>query len=178
VVIGLCLLVPAVSGAQGLPGDVRRDPTEILKKYLSLDSKGARLDATSYETLRPYISWTDEPIWGHVIVITDYEVIDDVKQWQVVGLMEVVIPVEFKVLGAMYYESAGFVPDPQVERVGFRVKVVKGLWRIVEPMLPPHVTHGRIVNYVRQALLDERDQARAAKLAELRDELKRAKPGK
>ena len=154
---------------------LNRDPVELVKKYVSLDQKGVRLESRSWETLKPYVHWKEEPAWGHVMVTGGYKVIDDIKQWEVVSLLEVVIPVEFQVLGAMYWETAGFLPEKQVEQVRFRVKAVGGRWRIIEPLLPPHVGQQRMVNYVRQAMLQETEPSRLASLAALREELQRAK---
>src|SRR5438093_11185508 len=152
-----------------------RDPVELVKKYVSLDQKGVRLESRSWETLKRYVHWEEEPAWGHVMVTGGYKVIDDIKQWEVVSLLEVVIPVEFQVLGAMYWETAGFLPEKQVEQVRFRVKAVGGRWRIIEPLLPPHVGQQRMINYVRQAMLQETEPSLLASLAALRDELQKAK---
>lgn len=172
--IALFLLVLPTDGL-AQTGSIVHDPTDMLVKYLGLDIKGVRLDAFSQEVLAPYIAWKDEPIWGRTVVITSYEVIDDFKQWTVVSQSEAVIPVEYKVLGSVYWEKASFLPEPRVERIGFRVKIVGDRWRIAEPILPPHVGQKRMINYVRQALLDEKDQAKAATLETLLDDLKKAK---
>ena len=167
------LVLPTDGLAQ--TGSIVHDPTDMVDKYLELDIKGVRLDAISQEALAPYITWKDEPIWGRTVVITGYEVINDFKQWTVVSQSEAVIPVEYKVLGSVYWEKASFLPEPRVERIGFRVKIVGDPWRIAEPILPPHVGQKRMINYVRQALLDEKDQAKAATLETLWDDLKKAK---
>ena len=167
------LVLPTEGLAQ--TGSIVHDPTEMVDKYLELDIKGVRLDAISQEALAPYITWKDEPIWGRTVVITSYEVINDFKQWTVVSQSEAVIPVEYKVLGSVYWEKASFLPEPRVERIGFRVKIVGDRWRIAEPILPPHVGQKRMINYVRQALLDEKDQAKAATLETLWDDLKKAR---
>ena len=165
------------SQVHALTGDIKKDPADVVKRYLSLDSKGARLDAMSWETVKPLVAWKDEPAWGQVVVVSTYQVVDDVKQWRVLSTMEVIIPVEFHVLGSVYYETASFYPDVQVKRADYRVKAIKGLWRIMEPMLPPHVSQKRMVGFVRQAALDETDQSKVARLGELRDALKRAGNG-
>lgn len=172
--IALFLLVLPTDGP-AQTGSIVHDPTDMVDKYLKLDIKGVRLDAISQEALAPYITWKDEPIWGRTVVITSYEVINDFKQWTVVSQSEAIIPVEYKVLGSVYWEKASFLPEPNVERVGFRVKIVGDRWRIMEPILPPHVGQKRMINYVRQALLDEKDQAKAATLETLWDDLKKAK---
>jgi hypothetical protein len=171
----LVLALFVLSDALAQTGSIAHDPSELVKKYADLDVRGVRLDAISQETLAPYITWKGEPVWGRVVMIARYEVINDFKQWTVVSLSEVVIPVEYTVLGSLYWETASFIPEPRVERVGFRIKIVGDRWRIVEPILPPHVGQKRLINYVRQAILDEKDQAKAAALETLLSDLKKAK---
>jgi hypothetical protein len=170
---GLLLAQPSDGLAQ--TGSIVHDPTDMVDKYLELDVKGVRLDAISQEALAPYITWKDEPTWGRSVVITSYKIINEFKQWTIVSQSEVVIPVEYKVLGSVYWEKAFFLPEPQVERVGFRIKIVGDRWRITEPILPPHIGQKRMINYVRQAILDEKDRARTATLETLLDDLKKAK---
>jgi hypothetical protein len=171
--VGVMMLAPPDGSAQ--TGSIVHDPTEMVDKYLELDVKGVRLDAISQEALAPYITWKDEPIWGRSVVITDYEVINEFKQWTIVSQAEVIIPVEYKVLGSVYWERASFLPEPKVERIGFRIKIVGDRWRIAEPILPPHIGQKRMINYVRQAILDEKDRAKVATLETLLDDLKKAK---
>ena len=152
-----------------------RDPVEVVKKYVSLDQRGIRLESISWETIKPYVNWKEEPSWGHVMVTGGYKIVDDIKQWEVISMMEVLIPVEYQVLGLVYWEAPGFLPEKQVERVKFRVKAVGGRWRIIEPLLPPHVGQKRMINYVRQAMLQELEPSRLAILTALRDELQKAK---
>jgi hypothetical protein len=170
------LLLLLAGGEEGLAqmGALKKDPSAILKKYLSLDMKGARLDPLSWEAQRPLISWEEEPIWGRIVVVTDYLVSEEVKDWEVKGNLDVVIPVEFKVLGSVYLDQATFLAESQVERIHFRVKAVRGLWRIVEPLLPPHIGQKRMLYFVRQAMLEESEPSRLAMLTALRDDLKKA----
>ncbi len=155
-------------------GDIKKDPRDVVSAYVSLDAKGVRLEAVSWETLKPYIAWKDEPAWGKVVVVESYDVSDDVATWEIVSTLEVVIPVQFKVLGFMYWETAAFAPGTENEEVRFRVKAVKDRWRIVEPMIQPHVSRTRLMGFVKQAMLDEPDATRKAQLAELRDHIKGA----
>ena len=169
------LLLFLSSDGMAQTGAVNKDPVEVVTKYLSLDRHGARLEAMSWETLKPYINWKEEPAWEHVVVITDFEVLDDIAQWQIIDMLDVVIPVKFRVLGLMYWETAGFMPGAKVEEIRFRVKGMVGRWRIVEPMLPPHVGQKRLIGFVRQAILQEKDPSRQAKLGELLAALKKAR---
>jgi hypothetical protein len=169
------VMVLALSDAHAQTGSIVHDPTDMLEKYLELDIKGVRLDAVSQEALAPYITWKDEPIWGRSVVVTSYKFINEFKQWTIIDQSEVIIPVEYTVLGSVYWERASFLPEPKTERVGFRIKIVGDRWRIAEPILPPHIGQKRMINYVRQAILDEKDQAKAATLETLLDDLKKAK---
>ncbi|MGH7252263.1 MAG: hypothetical protein ACREIE_00550 [Nitrospiraceae bacterium] len=169
------LLLLLSSDGLAQTGQTNKDPVEMVTKYLSLDRHGARLEAMSFETLKPYINWKEEPAWEHVVVITDFEVLDDIAQWEIINVLDVVIPVRFRVLGSMYWETAAFLPGAKVEEIRFRVKGVVGRWRIMEPILPPHVGQKRLIGFVRQAILDEKNPARQAKLGELLAALKKAK---
>jgi len=97
------------------------------------------------------------------------------RQWEVIDSLEVVIPVTFQVLGSVYMETVGFVQGAKTEEIRFRVKAIKNRWRIVEPMLPPHVGQKRMVNVVREAWLKETDQVKRDRLESLQDELRKAK---
>ena len=156
-------------------GSLEHSPVDVVKRYLALDYKGARLDAMSVETVASYTSWHEEPTWGHVVVTQGFVVAEHYRQWEVIDRLEVVIPVTFQVIGSVYLETAGFVQEAGTEEVRVRVKVVKNRWRIVEPMFPPHVGQKRMVNVVREALVKETDPAKRDRLGSLQDELRKAK---
>ena len=168
-VLGLILIS---SDGRAQTGALTKDPSIILKKYLELDLKGARLSSFTWESQRPYVGWKEEPVWGQLVVVSSYEVIEEIGQWNVKDNLDVVIPVEYKVLGSLYLEKAVFLSEPRVDRIGFRVKAVNGMWRVVEPMIPPHVGQKRIMNYVKQAIVEETDRSRLAALTALRDDLR------
>ena len=156
-------------------GSLNHSPAEIVKEYFALDQKGAKLDSLSFEALAPYRAWEQEPAWGRVVVIRSFSVAEHYRQWEVVNRFEVVIPVTFEIIGSVYMESAGFVPEPSVEEVPVRVKSLRNRWRIVEPMLPAHVGQKRMINFVREALVRESDPAKRESLTRLLDELRKAK---
>lgn len=160
--------------AVGLTGDLTNDPADVIKKYLSLDHRGARLTAPSYESVRPYVAWDEEPTWEHFVVIREFAVNDDVTQWNVVSSTEAVIPVTFQVLGIVDWETATFVPDPREEVHAVRIRAVDNRWRMIEPMFPPHVGHKRVVNFVKDVALHERDETRIRVLDTLRGDVEKA----
>ena len=169
----LCLL--GVAAVYGQTGALDHSPTEIVKKYFSLDRKGARLDALSFETLSPYRDWHEEPVWGRIVVVRDFSVAEHYREWEIVDRFEVIVPVTFEVIGSVYMETAAFVPEAAVEEIRVRVKAVRNRWKIVEPISPPHVGQKRMINFVREALVKETDQAKQLTLTLLLDELRKAK---
>ena len=174
----LCpLLVLVLSSGDGLAqtGSLKHSPSDVVKRYVELDHKGARLDAMSAETVGSYTGWNEEPAWGHVVVTRGFVVAEQYRQWEVVDRLEVVIPVTFQVIGSVYLETAGFVQDVETEEVRFRVKAVKNRWKIVEPILPPHVGQKRMVNFVREAWMKETDPVKRDRLGVLQEELRKVK---
>ncbi len=171
----LSLLSMSVAVVFAQTGGLDHSPTEIVKKYFELDQKGAKLDSLSFEALAPYRDWQEEPAWGRIVVIRSFSVAEHYRQWEVVDRMEVVIPVTFEVIGSVYLETAGFVPEASVEEIRVRVKSVRNRWRIIEPILPPHVGQKRMMNFVREALVKEAEPAKRESLAALQDELRKAK---
>jgi len=177
-VLCLCqLLAFVLSSGEGLAqtASLKHSPADVVKRYLTLDYKGARLDAMSSETVASYRGWEEEPAWGHVVVTRGFVVAEQYRQWEVIDRMEVVIPVTFQVIGSVYWETAGFVQEVKTEEVRFRVKAVNNRWRIVEPILPPHVGQKRMVNFVREAWMKETDSAKRDRLAVLQEELRKTK---
>jgi hypothetical protein len=154
---------------------ITHSPAEVVQKYVQLDNKGARLDAASFESLAPYVEWKEEPVWGKIVVVNGFSVPNDYRRWEIPNSLEVIVPVEFKVLGVVYLDTAGFVADPSVETVRVTVKVFNNRWRITDPMFPPHVGQRRMLNFVREALQEEQGETRRATLAALQEELRKAK---
>ena len=172
----LALLVGMEGGAAwAQTGGLSHSPAEIVKKYFELDQKGAKLDSMSFEALAPFRSWDTEPLWGKVIVIREFSVAEHHRDWEVVNRLEVVIPVTFQVIGSVYLETAGFFPETSVEEIRVRVKSIKNRWRIIEPVLPPHVGQKRMINFVKEAWVKETEPAKRESLATLQSELRKAK---
>ena len=156
-------------------GSLKRSPAEIVKRYVRLDQKGARLDAMAFDVLSPYVEWKEEPPWDQIVVIQEASVPEDYRKWDVIDNLDVVIPVTFRVRGVVSLKTAGFVAEEKTEEVRFHVKAVGNQWRIVEPMIPPHVGLSRMVNFAREAELYEKDEGQRGTLAALASSLRKAK---
>jgi hypothetical protein len=179
-VVATLILLAALAGSERSPvwaqtGGLIHSPAEIVKKYFELDQKGAKLDSMSLEAMAPYRGWDTEPVWGKVIVIRGFSVAEHHRDWEVVNRLEVVIPVTFDVLGAVYLETAGFLSEASVEEIRVRVKSVRNRWRIIEPVLPPHVGQKRMINFVKEAWVKETEPTKRESLAALQSELRKVK---
>ena len=151
---------------------IREDPVKVIDKYLSLDKKGARLEAASWQVIEPYVDWEEEFPWGQVVVISKFHIVDDVAEWEIKNGLEAKIPVVFDVLGIMYWESVTFVSDPHQESYLFHIKAVYDRWQILHPQLPPHVGRQRLIDFVRWSELSEPEVTRKALFASLHEQLK------
>lgn len=156
-------------------GSLRRSPVDIVKRYVRLDQKGARLDAMGIDVLAPYIDWKEEPAWDHVIVIQGVDVPEDYRKWEIIDNLDVIIPVTFQVRGSVNLKTVVFIPDERTEEVRFHVQAVQNSWRIIEPMIPPHIGLTRMMNFVREAGLQEKDDGQRDALAALESSLRKAK---
>ncbi len=168
-VIGVLAVLPSAS--HSFNRHIKEDPVKTLNKYLSLDKKGARLEASSWQVIDPYVDWEDEISWGQVVVISKYHIVDDVRQWEIISGLEAKIPVVFDVVGTMHWESVTFVPDPHQESYLFHIKAVYDRWQIIHPQLPPHVGRQRLINFVRWTELSEPEVERKALFASLKKQL-------
>lgn len=171
----LFVLVLLCGNGLAQSASIKHSPADVVKRYVELDHKGARLDAMSAETVASYTGWNEEPAWGRVVVTRGFVVAEHYRQWQVIDSLEVVIPVTYQVIGSVYLETAGFVQDVETEEIRFRVKAVMNRWKIIEPLVPPHVGHKRMVNFVRETLVNETDPAKRDRLGVLQEELRKAK---
>lgn len=172
--IGPPLLVNPVQAQVGLSqvGSLKRSPADIVKRYVRLDQKGARLDVMGFDVMAPYVNWQEEEVWSRVVVIQSADVPEDHRRWEIRDNLDVVIPVTFHVWGTVDLKTATFMPDERTEEVRFRVKAVGNYWSIVEPKMPPHVGVTRMLNFVRQAGLETTDDTQRRQLASLEQSLR------
>lgn len=175
ILIVVCVIFGSTTFSNAFNRHIREDPTKVLRKYLSLDKKGSRLEASSWQVVEPYVDWKEKFAWGKVVVISKFHIVDDVTQWEIVNGLEAKIPVVFDVLGTMYWESVTFVVDPHQESYLFHIKAVYDRWQIVHPQLPPHVGRQRLMDFVRSTELIEPEATKKALFASLHQQLKAKK---
>ena len=146
---------------------ITHSPAKVVEKYFALDNKGVASMRLPLSAVANLVEWKEEPVWGKVIVINGFTVPDDFRKWEIVNRLEVWFPVEFQVLGSCIWIRPVLCRNRGRNRRGFASECKGGdRWKIVEPILPPHVGQKRVLNFVRQALFEEKTEpARAAGLA-------------
>jgi len=121
---------PSARPVAHLPGTA----SELLQAYCALDFDGARLSSTTFERVNSMVAWAQEPGWDAVKLVEGFTL----GAPQASG-NRIEIPV--------FYEVVGAAEGPQVTRFGKQVETVKfelesagGTWKIVGPIIPPHVS--------------------------------------
>ena len=173
--VGVSLLAAGLEISSAFNSHITEDPTQLLKKYLSLDKKGVRLEAGTWEVVRPFVAWTEEPAWGQVVVISEFHVNEDTFQWEILNDLEAKIPVTYEVLGTMNWERVTFLKDPHQETRMFHIKAVYDRWQILGPEIPPHVGRQRLIDFVRWAEMQEHEERKKTQFQILRKQLKASK---
>lgn len=124
-------------------------PAEIISRYCSLDSTGARLGSASYEAVSPLVTWDNEGGWDCLDVIAGFRIepplMDSDSSASVV--------VSYDLLGFLGGSTwHGVVADSvrsHRETVSFRLLHDSRLgWRIDHPMIRPHVSLSATVSHI------------------------------
>jgi hypothetical protein len=141
----LCLLGLWISVGVGVA--VREDPSaarslanlpdsasQLLEAYCSLDFDGARLNSSTGKQVWSMVAWEHEPGWDAVKLVEGFTLGAPKASGN-----RIEIPV--------IYEVVGTAVGPQVTRFGKELETVKfelesagGSWKIVGPIIPPHVS--------------------------------------
>ncbi len=124
-----------------------------VREFCRLDFSGARLTADGWSRIKPLTTWKDNPEWHGFTVVSRFE-----QQEASPSIHSAKVTVRYLVLGR-YQPGAGFVEDPGAQSAEFRLKDVDGSWRIdsIDPMIEPHVSRVRAVEWLRTALATEKD---------------------
>lgn len=129
---GLLLLAIGSSRlfAQGEAGS----PAEVVRNYCSKDSKGVRLDKSTWLRIAPLIQWPSEPDWNTAVLITRFQIVRVSLNGE-------------KATAVVLYDVVGQMDgweklDPRrgQETVAFSLDLKHGVWRISCCPIYPHVS--------------------------------------
>jgi len=148
-------LVIAVSLAAGCKGAQKNNinplttAAETVKAYCELDAAGKRLSSETWKQVLPYISWSEEPGWDSVVVITGYQVVAITEH----SATHATITVDYQVLGT---SSRDFVSMKKTESITFSVRKTGKGWKIKSPdFMLPHVLPKPLIAHLESVKNDE-----------------------
>jgi hypothetical protein len=141
--------MPAVPPA-GRDG-AKRKPADVVKEYCQLDLQGARLSGETWSRVAPLVGWEDEPGWDSAILASGYHV-----QSTTVRPDHASVIVVFRVLGSLE-DDKPFAParKGKYETISFHLERAGDSWKIVRPVIPPHVSLRSMMEHLRGLLAHE-----------------------
>ena len=80
----------------------------------------------------------------------------------------------YQIVGVIQWEAATFLREVREETIPIRIKAVDNRWKIVSPQFPPHVGRKRLIDFVRDAQVNEGRERRVERLQFLREALEQA----
>jgi hypothetical protein len=126
---------------------VESGPQAVVRRFCQADGFGQRVQVAGWAAVAPLVTWSLEPAWDRVVLISSYQV----DSPRVVEDSGVAIEVRYGVIG----EVSAFGLDMAVhqEAVEFRMDAAAGTWRILGPPLPPHIFANQVdIDAVRRSL--------------------------
>lgn len=108
-------------------------PTEVVRQYCDFDLNTGRISSANFAKLPPLVTWEVEPGWDTVTVVSGFRIVSS-KQFQ----RRALVAVNWDVLG--YSEGENVKKERKSEVVDYKLRLVKGVWKIESPAIPPHVS--------------------------------------
>ena len=112
---------------------VESGPRGVVRQFCQADALGRRVSLREWTEFIPIVSWSYEPAWDFVVLITGYEV--GSLRSDAGGTLYV--DVSYTVIGQV--SAFGLETGEHIETIAFRVDASQEGWRIVGPPPPPHV---------------------------------------
>lgn len=133
-VVSAVAIVAATGVATAEPG-----PQNTVRRFCRADATGARVFGVQWGRVAELVAWPFDPAWDRVLFVTGYRIgpprgLEDGR---------VAVDVDYGVVGEA--TVTGFEPGVHVESVTFVLDDdAGGQWRIISPLLPPHVFGHRV----------------------------------
>jgi hypothetical protein len=128
----LTLLTPPPAAA------VESGPQGVVRQFCQADALGRRAGVGGWADFEPIVSWSFEPAWDYVVLITGYS-IGSPRSGEGDALD---VDVDYTVVGQV--SALGLDTGVHVETVTFRVHAPHEGWRIIGPPPPPHIFGTRL----------------------------------
>jgi hypothetical protein len=142
------LLIAALAVAAPIAAAADLGPQGVVRKFCQADGLGLRVNVRGWAEVAPLVSWTFEPAWDHVVLITGYSV----GPPRPTESGNVIVNVTYGVVGQL--SARGLDTSDGTESVAFEVHVPEEAgWRITGPPPAPHIFNSRVdVDSMRQSL--------------------------
>jgi hypothetical protein len=114
-------------------GEYPSTPASVVRLYCDFDLRSGRISTENFEKLPPIVTWEEEPGWDTVVVVSGYKIISAMKTHD-----HAVVTVQWSVLGRS--EAEKVTREEKSEVIAYQLKLLKGLWKIDSPLIPPHVS--------------------------------------
>jgi len=108
-------------------------PVGVVRQYCDFDLNTGRISSGNLAKLPPLVTWEEEPGWDKVIIVSDFKILS-AKQSQ----DRATVTVKWEILG--HSEAENITKDQKSEVIDYQLRLVKGLWKIDAPVMPPHVS--------------------------------------
>jgi len=108
-------------------------PASVVRLYCDFDLRNGRISSDNFRKLPPVFTWEDEPGWDTVVIVSGYKILSAKQTHD-----HAVVTVRWTILG--HSEGENVTRENKSEVIAYQLKLLKGLWKIDSPVLPPHVS--------------------------------------
>lgn len=121
---------------------------EVVRQYYTQDFRGDRLSADTYDNMKPLFDWgpdRDEPGWDIAFIV------DGIRVYNIRKIRndEQEVAVRYSVIGKLSNDIT-FIKF--IELVEYKVKFINGEWKIVSPIIYPHISPQAAAKHYRESI--------------------------
>ena len=139
-------------------------PEDIVIKYYTADSKGARLSWETNNKVKSLVAWQEEPGWDVVFVVDTI----GVNKINKIG-SDYIVEVRYKVIGILNGDD--LLRFHFNELVDFMLVKESNSWKIKQPIIPPHVSVLSLKEHLKHLISIESNETRTSVLQDLVERL-------
>jgi hypothetical protein len=114
-------------------GEYPSTPASVVRLYCNFDFISGRISTENFSKLSSLVAWEYEPGWDTVVVATGFKILSSTQTHD-----HAVVTVQWAVLG--HSEAENVTREVKAEVIAYQLKLLKGLWKIESPVIPPHVS--------------------------------------
>jgi hypothetical protein len=136
-------------------GEYPLKPEEVVKAFCRSDIRGDGLSSDSWRNLQQYTIWEDAPGWDTAVIISHFETVPIRAQ-----SYKAEVKVFYRILGRQSGDDVTLKRNSET-RI-YRLQKKKGVWRITEPQLPPHISARTAIDHLEKLKSNPENNERLA----------------